>query len=177
MWKTAILFILGACSIAGIIGKHQKKNDDHKPDFASAETPAQPAEACHLPDAAAEATGTVSDIYHKMIGEGGRILNFPGFEHPDLVKSYLEDVTDRPYIYFSAELEPVGDGRYLFIWEIQPDARYWADEDGFGWGDGVQLFLYAYVDGDGNFLSKLRIYELDRELFFGTDKEDIMAAR
>lgn len=46
----------------------------------------------------------------------------------------------------------------ILVWTVQPDGRYWADDDGFDMDDEINL--YAYVDDDGDFLSKFRIYDI-----------------
>ena len=58
------------------------------------------------------------------------------------------------------------------IWMIQPDGRYWADDDGFGGSGALEVQLYAYIDENGKFLSKFRIYSLGIKDYFGTDLEE-----
>lgn len=35
------------------------------------------------------------------------------------------------------------------VWEIQPDGRYWMDEDGFGMENSIELSLYTDLDNEG----------------------------
>ena len=111
----------------------------------------------------------LSDI---VIGEDGKINGFPGFEHPELVRHYLDEVSDSPYVSFYSGFDETKDGRTIMIWMIQPDGRYWEDEDGFGGTGSIEVQLYAYIDEKGKFLSKFRIYSLGRDKYFGTDLEE-----
>lgn len=112
---------------------------------------------------------TLSDI---VIGEDGKINGFPGFEHPELVRYYLDDVSDSPYVRFYSGFKKTKDGRTIMIWMIQPDGRYWADDDGFGGSGSLEVQLYAYIDENGKFMSKFRIYSLGIKDYFGTDLEE-----
>ena len=115
---------------------------------------------------------SVQTIREIVIGKDGKINGFPGFEHPDLVNYYLEEVTDRPYVKFTSEFTMTDDGGCMMIWLIQPDGRYWSDDDGYGGSNALELYLYAYLDDQGNFLSKFKIYKCGRDKYFGTDLED-----
>ena len=37
--------------------------------------------------------------------------------------------------------------------EIQPDGRYWMDEDGFGMEDDEEIWLCADIDEEGRFIT------------------------
>lgn len=116
-------------------------------------------------------------LWDIVIGEDGKINGFPGFEHPDLINYYLDEVTDKPYVKFRSYIggtyfERADDGHYIMVWMIQPDGRYWADGDGFGSSNSIEVRLYAYLDDNGKFLSKFRIYSLGRTKYFGTDLEE-----
>lgn len=121
-------------------------------------------------------TNPQKNIVRTIIEDNGRINNFPGFEHPELIACYLEDVSDGPYVRFRSDFEKTEDG-YMFCWEIQPDGRYWADEDGFGFGKGEELILYAYLNDEGLFTSKFKIYTYGVTRYFGTDLEDAEAKK
>lgn len=41
-------------------------------------------------------------------------------------------------------------------WQINPDGRYYMDEDGYGMTDDVEITLYSYVDRAGRPLAKFR---------------------
>ena len=107
----------------------------------------------------------------KFINKDKEFLNFPGIENEELVKKYM-NLSLEKYARFGICFDKTDDGRRILIWTVQPDGRYWADDDGFGMEDDDEINLYAYVDDDGNFLSKFRIYDIGNIKFFGTDKEE-----
>ena len=107
----------------------------------------------------------------KFINKDKEFLNFPGIENEELVKKYM-NLSLEKYARFGIGFDKTDDGRRILIWTVQPDGRYWADDDGFGMEDDDEINLYAYVDDDGNFLSKFRIYDIGNIKFFGTDKEE-----
>ena len=41
-------------------------------------------------------------------------------------------------------------------WQINPDGRYYMDDDGYGMTDDIEITLYAYVDRSGKPLVKFR---------------------
>lgn len=43
------------------------------------------------------------------------------------------------------------DGRASVSWMLQPDGRYFSDEDGFGAEDCTEICLYSHLDEEGNF--------------------------
>ena len=49
-------------------------------------------------------------------------------------------------------------------WEINPDGRYWADEDGFGMTRDVEIALFSYIDRTGKPLVKFRYINGDYDL-------------
>ena len=46
------------------------------------------------------------------------------------------------------------------LWQIQPDGRYWEDDDGFGGSPDEEVTLYAFLDEEGNFDGPFRIYQV-----------------
>lgn len=117
-------------------------------------------------------TNPQKHITRTIIEDDGCINNFPGFEHPELITGLLDDVSDKPYVQFRSEFEKTDNG-FMFCWQIQPDGRYWEDEDGFGAGNGAELILYTYLNDEGVFTSKFRIYSYGVTKYFGTDLEDV----
>lgn len=107
----------------------------------------------------------------KFINSDKEFLKFPGIENEELVKKYM-NLNLEKYARFGICFDTTDDGRRILIWTVQPDGRYWADDDGFGMEDDDEINLYAYVDDDGNFLSKFRIYDIGNIKFFGTDNEE-----
>lgn len=44
-------------------------------------------------------------------------------------------------------------------WELNPDGRYYMDEDGFGMTDDEEITIYGYIDREGKPLIKFRAIE------------------
>ena len=110
-------------------------------------------------------------MHHKVIiDEEGNFMDFPGIEQGRWT-IYLE----RPVKFDGSERNEFGvvllrheDGFRCF-WTIQPDGRYWSDDDGFGAEDDFEIILYADLDNKGNFTSPFRIHKIDgksEEKFF-----------
>ncbi len=96
------------------------------------------------------------------------IVNYDGFfaDFPGIVQGrwtrYLKGKFDfdAGRVCFRTSFEKQGDG-YRCLWEIQPDGRYWADEDGFGAENDFEIILYADLDARGVFKESFRIYTID----------------
>lgn len=112
---------------------------------------------------------TLDDI----LNDSGRFLNYPGIENEELVMEFFKGKVIEPVVRFRSEFERQDNGRHLVIWQIQPDGRYWADEDGFGAESDYEIRLYSYVDEYGNFTAPFRIYNIGATKYFGTDHEEI----
>lgn len=101
--------------------------------------------------------------YHKIIvNNKGCFENFPGIIQGKWT-SYIEGKFDfdSGNICFRTSFQRLKKGGHRCLWEIQPDGRYWADDDGFGMRNDSEIILYADLDENGNFLSPFRIYEID----------------
>ena len=101
------------------------------------------------------------------------IIDFPGFAHPDLIRQYLEEESDlRPMVCFRHSCYKDESGKWIFTWMIQPDGRYWADDDGFGAENDLEIVLYALFDDSGKWITPFRIYSINGKEYFGTDWEE-----
>ena len=87
----------------------------------------------------------------------GSFVHFPGVEHGSWEKQL--DMPFRPAAMFRNELCPLKNGRAEFQWLLQPDGRYFADEDGFGAEDCTEIWLHSYVDEQGRFLEPFSRYD------------------
>lgn len=98
---------------------------------------------------------------HFIVDDKGKICRFPGIEKEDIwikeVKSlkYLQ-----PIVQFRTSFEKWDDTRYIMLWQVQPDGRYWEDDDGFGMENDEEIILYAFLDKKGNFIGKFKIYSV-----------------
>ena len=103
-------------------------------------------------------------IRRTLVGTDGRIQDFPGIVKEDFWASQVTDTVLTPRIYYRTSLEERECGWVMF-WTIQPDGRYWEDEDGFGATNDPEIVLYTYVDMDGRFTGPFRIYQVGEQYY------------
>ena len=80
----------------------------------------------------------------------GRIQNFPGFKDRNW-ENKLEIAWADQRVIFAFWISPYQDGRAGVRWLIQPDGRYFEDEDGYGAERCEEIEVYSYLDEEGNF--------------------------
>ncbi len=90
----------------------------------------------------------------------GYIQNFPGILLEDTWKKKLEGDHIPPRICYRTEFNSCPDGTWRMLWEVQPDGRYWEDEDGFGGSSDEEIILYSYFDCTGTFLAPFSAYRV-----------------
>ena len=181
-----ILGVAGAVFVGKVLYdslKGDKKKPSEKPTSAVDEeakmreevqrvTPKEPIVYQSMFGKAAYYINPQKGIRKKIIARDGKIIDFPGFENHQLVLSHLEDVSDSAYVRFGSCFEKTPQGNFIFIWDIQPDGRYWADDDGYGAEKGQEVRLYTYLDDEGHFTAPFKIYSIGVEDYFGTDREE-----
>ena len=89
-----------------------------------------------------------------IVNNNGRIENFPGIVNGDW-KNKLTFPLDRK-VQFRFWIYEYKDGKALVEWTLQPDGRYFADEDGFGAEDCEEVTLYSSIDTNGCFTEPFR---------------------
>ena len=110
--------------------------------------------------------------YH-VVNNLGNFVNFPGIENECLLKAYYRGKSIEPRIEFRTEFgRDDASGKLIVRWQVQPDGRYWADDDGFGAESDLEIILYSYITGDGKFEAPFRIYEIGTVMYFGTNLEE-----
>ncbi len=67
-----------------------------------------------------------------------------------------------PGWYLDAEFrfwvyEGRGGKSFPIEWTVQPDGRYWADEDGFGADNDREITLHGWIDANGKVIGKLTL--------------------
>ena len=95
------------------------------------------------------------ELIQRMTDERGYFLEFPGVEHGEWEKNLIfpfEPVTRFPFSYNRFQ----EDGLAEFFWMVQPDGRYWEDEDGFGAEKNIEIELLAKFDKNGKFVTKFQ---------------------
>ena len=89
-----------------------------------------------------------------IVNEHGMIEDFPGIEKGDWIKELefpLENKTQ-----FRFWISPYNDGKASVTWTLQPDGRYFADEDGFGAENCEEITLYSSIDTNGKFIEPFK---------------------
>ncbi|MBQ8338065.1 MAG: hypothetical protein IJY33_02865 [Oscillospiraceae bacterium] len=100
------------------------------------------------------------NIKKQIIDKDGNILNFPGVEYTEKLKEELGKSVIEPIVKYEALFERVDDGRFIMVWTVRPDGRYWMDSWGFGAEDYESLSLYTYIDADGNFTMPFKLHSI-----------------
>lgn len=98
-------------------------------------------------------------IRKKIVDKQGNIIGFPGIKREDFWIKEVSPNRLRPQICFRTDFER-RNGRIIMLWQIQPDGRYWEDDDGFGGSSDEAVTLYAFLDEKGNFDGPFRIYSV-----------------
>lgn len=98
-------------------------------------------------------------IRRLLVDSGGNIQDFPGIVEEDFWTREVSPHALKPRIHFRTSFEERENG-WIMLWQIQPDGRYWADDDGFGMEDEEEVTLYTYVDRNGQFTGPFRIYRV-----------------
>lgn len=100
-------------------------------------------------------------ITKTIVDDHGHICDFPGFGEPEEIRKHMKSgKLPDPTIRFRTDFEREPDGCFLMIWEIQPDGRYWEDEDGFGGTSDAEVRLYSHINEWGCFTEPFGIYNI-----------------
>ena len=89
-------------------------------------------------------------IRKMLVSSTGVIQKFPGFKDKEALAKRVDAKALTPQIRFRTSFEKRESG-WIMHWEIQPDGRYWEDEDGFGGTNDEEVTLFTYVDENGDF--------------------------
>ena len=84
-----------------------------------------------------------------IVDEMGMIENFPGVVDGEWKKE-LEFPLGRK-TQFRFWIYEYKDGKASVEWALQPDGRYFEDEDGFGGEQCTEITLWSYIDTNGFF--------------------------
>ena len=92
----------------------------------------------------------------------GEFVDFPGY----VGGAWVMDVTSPYYLKsmrFPSYIRKFERGRAEFLWQVQPDGRYFADEDGFGAEHCMEIWLHSYINEEGKFIGPFKYKEGYRE--------------
>ena len=99
-----------------------------------------------------------------LVDSEGNIQDFPGIVQEDFWTKEVSPNALKPRIIFRTSFEKRENG-WLMLWNIQPDGRYWADDDGYGMEDEEEVTLYTYVDRNGQFTGPFQIYAVGKHCY------------
>lgn len=99
------------------------------------------------------------DVRKIIVDERGWIFAFPGVS--PAAEKHVEAAQLEPWVRFRTDFERLADGDILMRWQVQPDGRYWADDDGFGMENDSEVILCARIDERGNFRGPFELYSID----------------
>ena len=107
-------------------------------------------------------------IVKPILDEYGSMIDFPG------IAPWVEQMLGRsPGInagIYGSNFDRYGDEGFILYWRVQPDGRYWEDEDGFGMTNDQEIVLFSILDKDGCFTSPFRLYEKGNlKYYYGVD--------
>ncbi len=100
------------------------------------------------------------NIKKQIIDSDGNICNFPGIEYCEELIQELGDFEIKPTVRYEAQFENCGDGKFIMVWTVRPDGRFWADSWGFGAEDYDWVDLYTFIDKNCNFTSPFKLYSI-----------------
>jgi len=87
----------------------------------------------------------------KMVSEQ-QFVDFPGLAHGEWEKDIaMKDVIIENR--FASFIYPFVNNKAVFSWIVQPDGRYWEDEDGYGMEPDNEVILYALFNKEGHFIT------------------------
>lgn len=81
-----------------------------------------------------------------------QFVNFPGLAHGKWEKNLAMSSVNKSNRFASYVYPFVGD-KAVFRWMVQPDGRYWEDEDGYGMTPDNEVVLYALFNKEGRFIT------------------------
>ena len=84
-----------------------------------------------------------------IVDANGIIRGFPGFREGAWRQDMQFPVDHR--VRFAFRISPFCDGHAAVSWTLQPDGRYFEDEDGFGAENCEEVILVSYLNTDGKF--------------------------
>ena len=76
------------------------------------------------------------------------------------LKKLSEDIQENARAQFAMYptfIEGFRNGVARVRWQINPDGRYWMDDDGFGMTSDVEVEIYGYINKEGKVVGKVRL--------------------
>lgn len=104
-------------------------------------------------------------IKKQIVDKDGNIFYFPGVEYTDKLNDELGKRTIEPVVKYEAVFEKIDDSKFIMVWTVRPDGRYWMDSWGFGAEDYESLSLYTYIDSNGMFTMPFKLYAIGYKFY------------
>lgn len=102
----------------------------------------------------------------EIVNHKAAIVNFPGVMEDKRWIDFLgENCFEDEYVHYRTSIEDYDEEKYIIYWCIQPDGRYWEDEDGFGGTNDCEITLYTFIDKEGNFTGPFQVYNVGPKYF------------
>jgi hypothetical protein len=111
-------------------------------------------------------TDRISGARRTIVDANGVFVKFPGIRLEAFWTKRMGEGSLAPEIAYRTDFERTADGRFLVLWCVQPDGRFWEDEDGFGGTSDDEIVLYSYLAENGGFTAPFRIYRAGADDFF-----------
>lgn len=110
-------------------------------------------------------TNRAKGIQRRIVDKYGTICGFPGV---DETAAKLDPELLQPRVRFRTDFER-WDEYIAMIWQVQPDGRYWADEDGYGMTPDEEIRLYSLIDAEGRFIQPFSLYDEGTKRYYSYD--------
>ncbi len=91
------------------------------------------------------------NIHRQITNDLGFFVDYPGHEKGDWEKDVT--MTFLHATRFVAYVSNFVGDTCRFSWMLQPDGRYWEDEDGYGMTQDKEVWLYALINNEGKFVT------------------------
>lgn len=111
------------------------------------------------------------EIAEIIVDSDGKIRDFPGIANPEVVAGHLaEKKPPEPVVRFRTEFQKL-ENKYLMLWQIQPNGKYWANIDGREVTNDKEVILYTYVNDYGKLRFSFQLYQVGETNYFETNLE------
>lgn len=98
----------------------------------------------------------------KILDKNGHIVNFPGLDIGNY-KNQLE-INTNSRANFSFNINRAEDGLFTVEWTLQPDGRYFEDDEGYGAENCIELIACSTITSNGKYLSSFKINSADSDI-------------
>ena len=105
------------------------------------------------------------DLCRQIVDKWGNIRNFPGIIYSEKFIQEFGEQEVEPVVKFETRFAKCPDGKYLMVWTVRPDGRYWEDDWGFGAEEYEDVCLYSLIDSDGNFVQPFKLHSIGNKYF------------